>query len=94
MPDIHIGTVDKFQGGEAAVVIYSMASSSVEDAPRGMSFIFAPNRLNVASSRARCAFILVASPKLFEVECNTPAQMRWANGMCLFREMAVTVPLS
>jgi uncharacterized protein len=93
MPDIYIGTVDKFQGGEAAVVIYSMASSSVEDAPRGMSFIFAPNRLNVASSRARCAFILVSSPKLFEVECNTPAQMRWANGMCLFREMSVTVQI-
>jgi predicted RecB family nuclease len=85
---ISIGTVDKFQGQEAPVVIYSMTSSSPQDAPRGMSFLYSPNRLNVATSRAKCISILVASPKLFEAECNTIEQMRWANGFCLYKEMA------
>ena len=88
LPRLPVGTVDKFQGKEAAVVIYSMTSSSAEDAPRGMSFLYQPNRLNVASSRARCLFILVASPKLMEPECRTPDQMKWANGLCFFRELA------
>ena len=57
---IAVGTVDKFQGQEAPVVIYSMATSAPEDAPRGMEFLYSLNRLNVATSRARCAFILVA----------------------------------
>ena len=47
-------TVDKFQGQEAPVVIYSTATSSAQDAPRGMEFLFSPNRLNVATLRARC----------------------------------------
>lgn len=85
LPCMRIGTVDKFQGQEAPVVIYSMTSSSPEDAPRGMSFLYSPNRLNVATSRARCAVILVASPRLFEPECRTPEQMRWANGLCAFK---------
>ena len=87
-PDAHIGTVDKFQGQEAPVVIYSMATSSAEDAPRGMEFLYSANRFNVATSRARCAVILVASPLLFEVECRTPAQMKLANAVCLFGEVA------
>ena len=86
-----VGTVDKFQGQEAPVVIYSMASSSAEDAPRGMAFLFNPNRLNVATSRAQCASILVASPRLLEPSCRTPEQMRWANGLCRFRELAKEV---
>ena len=83
-----VGTVDKFQGQEAAIVIYSMATSRPEDAPRGMEFLFSLNRLNVATSRARCAAILVASPRLFEPECKTPRQMKLANALCRFREMA------
>ena len=83
-----VGTVDKFQGQEAAIVIYSMATSSPEDAPRGMEFLFSLNRLNVATSRARCAAILVASPRLFEPECKTPRQMKLANALCRFREIA------
>src|SRR6266550_2674128 len=63
-----IGTVDRFQGQEAAVVIYSMAKSRPEDAPRGMEFLYDLNRLNVATSRAQCVCILVASPALFEPE--------------------------
>jgi predicted RecB family nuclease len=91
LPNISIGTVDKFQGQEGAVVIYSMTSSSAEDAPRGMGFIFNPNRLNVATSRAKSVCILVASPKLLEPECKTIDQMRWANALCRFEEMSTTV---
>jgi predicted RecB family nuclease len=88
LPGIEIGTVDKFQGQEAAVVIYSMTSSTVDDAPRGMSFLFSPNRLNVATSRARCICILVASPALLHAECRTIEQMRWANALCRYAELA------
>ena len=90
-PQISVGTVDKFQGQEAPVVIYSLTSSSPQDAPRGMSFLYSPNRLNVATSRAKCICILVASLSLFEAECNTIEQMRWANGLCLYREMATVI---
>jgi uncharacterized protein len=83
-----VGTVDKFQGQEAPIVIYSMASSSAEDAPRGMEFLYSPNRLNVATSRARCLVILVANGRLFFPECRTPEQMRLANGLCRYLELA------
>jgi uncharacterized protein len=82
-----VGTVDKFQGQEAPLVIYSMASSSAEDAPRGMEFLYSPNRFNVATSRARCLVILVANGRLFFPECRTPEQMRLANGLCRFLEL-------
>ncbi len=85
---VPVGTVDKFQGQEAPVVIYSMTTSRAEDAPRGMEFLYSLNRLNVATSRARCAAILVASPRLFEPECRTPRQMLLANALCRFRELA------
>ncbi|HUF28195.1 MAG TPA: TM0106 family RecB-like putative nuclease [Gemmatimonadaceae bacterium] len=87
-----IGTVDKFQGQEAAVVIYSMATSSAEDAPRGMDFLYSLNRLNVATSRARCLALIVASPRLFAPECRSPDQMRLANAFCRYIEMARTTP--
>jgi len=90
---VRVGTVDKFQGQQAPVVVYSMASSSAEDAPRGMGFLYNPNRLNVATSRARCACILVATPQLMEPDCRTPEQMRWANGLCRFRELAIEVAM-
>jgi uncharacterized protein len=92
--DLHripVGTVDKFQGQEAPVAIYSMGTSPPDDAPRGMEFLYSLNRLNVATSRARCAAILVASPRLFEPECRTPAHMRLANALCRFREMATVL---
>jgi superfamily I DNA and/or RNA helicase len=88
LPKVKIGTVDKFQGQEAPVVIYSMATSSPEDAPRGMEFLYSINRFNVATSRARCAVILVANPKLFEPQCQTPRQMKLANVLCRYLEMA------
>jgi uncharacterized protein len=86
-----VGTVDKFQGQEAPVVIYSCTSSSAQDAPRGMSFLYDPHRFNVATSRAQGVVIVVASPKLFEPECRTPEQMRWANGLCRYRELATVI---
>ncbi len=82
------GTVDKFQGQEAPVVIYSMATSRPEDAPRGMEFLYSPNRLNVATSRARSVAIVVANPRLFQPDCRSPRQMRLANALCRFRELA------
>jgi len=91
LPGMKIGTVDKFQGQEAAVVIYSMTTSSPEEAPRGMEFLYSLNRFNVATSRAKTAVIVVGSPKLFEPECRTPRQMQLANALCAYREMATEV---
>ena len=93
LPDLagRIGTVDRFQGQEAPVVIYSMTSSSPDDAPRGMEFLYNRFRFNVATSRAQALCILVGSPALFEPDCRTPRQMRLANGLCRFRELARTI---
>jgi predicted RecB family nuclease len=91
LPNISIGTVDKFQGQEAAVVIYSMTTSSPEEAPRGMEFLYSLNRLNVATSRAMSNVIVVGNPKLFEPECRTPRQMELANALCRYIEMALVV---
>jgi predicted RecB family nuclease len=88
MPNARIGTVDKFQGQEAPIVIYSMTTSTHADAPRGMGFLYSLNRLNVATSRAKCISILVCSPQLFEPECKTPEQMRMANAFCRYLELA------
>jgi predicted RecB family nuclease len=88
IPGARIGTVDKFQGQEAPIVIYSMTTSTHADAPRGMNFLYSLNRLNVATSRARALSILVCSPALFEPECRTPAQMKMANAFCRYLEMA------
>jgi superfamily I DNA and/or RNA helicase len=88
---VRVGTVDKFQGQEADVVLYSMASSSGDDVPRGLEFLLSRNRLNVAISRARCLAYLVASPRLLEVNCRTIPQMRLANALCRFVELAKPV---
>jgi superfamily I DNA and/or RNA helicase len=86
-----VGTVDKFQGQEAPVVIYSMTTSTPEDAPRGMEFLYSSNRLNVATSRAQCVTVLVASPALFEVQCKTPRQLELANTFRRYLEMAEVI---
>ncbi|MFO3664511.1 DEAD/DEAH box helicase, partial [Pseudomonas amygdali] len=86
-----IGTVDKFQGQEAPIVIYSMTTSSYVDAPRGMEFLYSLNRLNVATSRAKCVCVLVASPTLFEAQCRTPRQMQLANAFCRYDELATKI---
>lgn len=91
IPIVEIGTVDKFQGQEAPVVIYSLASSSPEDAPRGMEFLYSPNRFNVAVSRAKAMFIMVGNPRLFEPDCKSPEQIKLANPFCRFMELATIV---
>jgi uncharacterized protein len=89
LPDgARIGTVDKFQGQEAPIVLFSMTSSTAEDVPRGMDFLFSKNRLNVAVSRAQCLAIIVASPALLTARCNTVEQMRLINALCQFADLA------
>ena len=86
-----VGTVDKFQGQQAPVVIYSLTTSSPEDAPRGMEFLYSLNRLNVATSRAQAVVIVVGSPRLLEPECRSPRQMQLANALCRYAEMAQVI---
>ena len=86
---IRIGTVDKFQGQEAPVAIYSMATSSPADAPRDFDFLYSGNRLNVAISRARGLAVLVCSPELLDVSPRTPEQLRLANALCRLVEVAL-----
>ena len=90
--DARVGTVDKFQGQEAPISIYSLTTSNPELAPRGMDFLYSRNRLNVATSRARCITIVAASPDLLRVRARTPAQMRLANALCRYVEMAAARP--
>jgi uncharacterized protein len=83
-----VGTVDKFQGQEGAAAVYSMATSSPDEIPRGIEFLYNLNRFNVAVSRARGLSILIASPELLRVRCRTPEQMRLANALCRYAEVA------
>ena len=88
VPYIQVGTADKFQDQEAPVIIYSMTTSTQEDAPRGMEFLYDLNGFNVAVSRTRAVFILVASPALFQPACRSPHQMQLANALCKLKELA------
>jgi uncharacterized protein len=88
LPGACVGTVDKFQGQEAPVVIYSMTTSSSEEAPHGMEFLYSLNRLNVATSRARALCLLVGSRHLLGPDCHSPRQMQLANALCRYMEMA------
>jgi superfamily I DNA and/or RNA helicase len=72
---VRVGTVEKFQGQEGAVVLISMATSSGEDLPRQIEFLYSRNRLKVAISRTRCLAVIVASQRLLEIACATIAQM-------------------
>ena len=83
-PDVEVATVDKFQGREAAVVFFSMASSSGDDVPRGLEFLFNRNRFNVAVSRARCLSVVVCSPALLEARCVRVEQMELVNRVCTY----------
>ena len=89
LPDgARVGTVDKFQGQEAPVVLVSLTASSAEDVPRGMEFLYSRNRLNVAVSRAKALCVVVGSPSLLAVHCRTVEQMRLANVLCRYVELA------
>jgi predicted RecB family nuclease len=92
VPRARVGTVDKFQGRQAAVVIVSMACSSPEGAHRGMDFLYSRNRINVAVSRAQALSIVVASPALLSAHCRTVEQMRLVNGLCRLVELATPLP--
>jgi superfamily I DNA and/or RNA helicase len=85
---VRVGTVDKFQGQEATVSFFAMASSSGDQVPRGLEFLFSRNRLNVAVSRARCLAYVVASPRLLETDCKTVEQMKLLNALCRFVELS------
>jgi hypothetical protein len=82
LPDVHIGSVDKFQGQQAPVVIVSMCSSTGDASARGLEFIFSKNRLNVAISRAKSLAIIVGSPALARSRCNRIEQMELVNLFC------------
>jgi uncharacterized protein len=85
---VEVGTVDKFQGRQAPIVFFSMATSSGDDLPRNLEFLFSRNRLNVAISRAQCLAVLVASPRLLDARCTTVDQMRMVNALCRLVEVA------
>jgi uncharacterized protein len=85
---VPIGTVDKFQGQQAPVVFFSMATSSGEDVPRNLAFLFSRNRLNVAISRAQCLAILACSPRLLEARCSSIEEMQLVNALCRLVEYA------
>jgi uncharacterized protein len=93
-PGVEPGTVDRFQGREAAVVFFTMATSSPELVPRTLDFLFSRNRLNVAVSRARCLAVLAASERLLDVDCRTVEQVRLVNALCRFVELAEPLPVA
>jgi uncharacterized protein len=82
-----VGTVDKFQGQEAELVIVSMTTSSEHDLPRFIEFLYSKNRINVAISRARCLAIVIANPALMAITCSTPEQMALVNTLCWVAEV-------
>jgi superfamily I DNA and/or RNA helicase len=85
-PGMRVGSVDKFQGQEAPVVIVSMCASPGETGGRGLAFVLDQNRLNVALSRAQSLAIVVGDPRLVESGCGRIADMRRLNLYCWIQE--------
>src|SRR3546814_7295642 len=83
-----VGTVDKFQGQEAPVVLVSMVTSSGDDLPRNIEFLYSRNRLNVAISRARCLAVVFANPRLLEIPFSTIEQMVLVDCLCWPKQFA------
>ena len=83
---IRVGTVDRFQGQEAPICLVSMTTSSGEELPRDIAFLFSLNRINVAVSRAQVAAMVFASPALLETPCRTIEEMTLVNILCLLQE--------
>ncbi|MDR0481702.1 MAG: TM0106 family RecB-like putative nuclease [Cellulomonadaceae bacterium] len=81
-PNVAVGTVDKFQGQEAPIVIVSLAASSSEDAPRGLEFLLNRNRLNVAISRAQWCAYVVHSPALLDSLPTSPERLQELGAFC------------
>jgi hypothetical protein len=88
-PQARVGTVDKFQGQEAPVCLVSMTSSSADEIPRGVDFLFSLNRINVAISRAQVLSLVFAGPRLLEVPCANVEEMRLVNSLCALKEYGV-----
>lgn len=84
--DARIGTVDKFQGQEAAVAVLSMTTSDAESMPRGFDFLFSRNRLNVGVSRAKCLALIVASPALRTAVCERVEDVPLLNLYCFLTD--------
>lgn len=83
-----VGTVDKFQGQEAEVVLISMVTSGADDLPRDIEFLFSRNRLNVAISRARSLAVVLANSGLLEIPCDTVEQLALVNTLCHLKAWA------
>jgi uncharacterized protein len=81
-PGARVGSVDKFQGQEAPVVILSLCASQGESSPRGLEFLLNKQRLNVALSRAQSLAIVVANPALAQTRCQSLTQMTLLNLFC------------
>jgi predicted RecB family nuclease len=77
--DAKVGSVDRFQGQEAPIVIISMCASEASESPRGIDFLFSKNRLNVAISRAQALAVVVGSPRLGTTPVNNLRQMELVN---------------
>jgi superfamily I DNA and/or RNA helicase len=89
LPDgIRVGTVDKFQGQEAPVCLVSMTTSSIEETPRGIEFLFSLNRINVAVSRAQGLALVFGAPRLREAKCESIDHMRLINTLCCLCEIS------
>lgn len=86
--NVPVGTVDKFQGGEAAIVFFSMATSSGADMIRAADFLFSRNRLNVAISRARCLAYLLCTDELLDARARSVDEMRLIATLNAFVEWA------
>jgi hypothetical protein len=87
-PEARVGSVDKFQGQEAPVVIVSLCASTLDEAPRGADFLLSPNRVNVAVSRAEALAIVVGSPELTRVRCRSVEEMKLVNLLCHLMQYA------
>jgi uncharacterized protein len=85
---VEVGTEDRFQGREAPVLLFTKATSTGDDVPRGLEFLFSRHRFNVAISRAKVMAVVVASPRLLETQCRSVEQMRLVNALCRFVEVA------
>jgi uncharacterized protein len=84
-PDLcatRVGTVDRFQGQEAAVVFFSMATSSATDMPRNSEFLFSRHRLNVAVSRARALAVVVCTEELLDTRAHRLDDMKLISTLC------------
>ncbi len=84
--DVRVGTVDRFQGQEAPVVLISMCASDASQSPRGLTFLLDPNRLNVAMSRAQCLAVVVGNPGLIHARARSIEAMERINLFCRILE--------